>query len=410
MAVDEAPLQAVSLHVLMSVVKRGEDGELDKNLCYHLVRHLLSSPFFQPALVRVFVKEYLCKYADVCAASLAALKQLCRQHGTGNPASAQYTAEEMFTAPRVLDSKDLVRNVVTIMLSLPKPLADLDLLAEEAPLKPGALKGAGSAAWLQVLQLPMEPAGLYLSVLKGMHSKVLPWLKSPLALSDFLTRSYNVGGLPSVLALSGLFDLMTVHNLEYPDFYSKLYKIVQPGALQVQYKTRFWELLNICLVSSMKLPAYLVAGFAKKLARLALTASPSGAMVAMAVVFNMIKKHSSLLPLLQRDSTTEKSFDAETEDITKCNALDDSLWELTALQQHYCPEVATVAKAFKKDFTARGLKPFEPEEFVDQGYELLLDEELAKKHKRETPLSFDKVGGLFAQPLFADVWDMRTKE
>ena len=38
--------------------------------------------------------------------------------------------------------------------------------------------------------------------------------------------------------------------------------------------------------------------------------------------------------------------------------------------QHYCPEVAAVAKAFHKDFESKTLKTFEPEEFVEQAYEV----------------------------------------
>jgi hypothetical protein len=47
-------------------------------------------------------------------------------------------------------------------------------------------------------------------------------------LSDFLTASYEQGGLTSLLALEGLFVLMLHHNLEYPRFYASLYKLLTP--------------------------------------------------------------------------------------------------------------------------------------------------------------------------------------
>eukprot|EP00656_Telonema_subtile_P007325 TRINITY_DN13437_c0_g1_i2.p1 TRINITY_DN13437_c0_g1~~TRINITY_DN13437_c0_g1_i2.p1 ORF type:complete len:249 (+),score=90.80 TRINITY_DN13437_c0_g1_i2:101-847(+) len=245
--------------------------------------------------------------------------------------------------------------------------------------------------------------------IRDRHSKVLPWMASPLHLSDFLTRSYNVGGLTSLLALSGLFDLMTQHNLEYPDFYQKLYEQLRPECLEVSYKTRFWQLINLCLVASPKLPAYLVAAFAKKLARLALGASPSGAMVALSVVFNMVYKHPSLRPLVQRDALGESEYDFNEPRADKCNALHDSLWELSALQEHYCPEVAAVAKAFHKDFESKTLKTFEPEEFVEQAYEVLIEDELDRRVKGDVPLAFEKASKLFGEG-FSQVWSVQAPQ
>lgn len=38
-----------------------------------------------------------------------------------------------------------------------------------------------------------------------------------------------------------------------------------------------------------------------------------------------------------------------------------------------------MAKAFHKDFSAKGLKRFAPEDFVDQSYPVLLEEEIDRK-------------------------------
>ena len=64
--------------------------------------------------------------------------------------------------------------------------------------------------------------------------KVMPHLTRPLLLTDFLVNSYNVGGVISVLSLGGVFALIRDHNLEYPDFYAKLYALFTPDVLHAK--------------------------------------------------------------------------------------------------------------------------------------------------------------------------------
>ena len=70
---------------------------------------------------------------------------------------------------------------------------------------------------------------------------------------------------------------------DYPQFYTKLYDVLDANVFLVRYRSRFFELLHICLVSSTKLPVYLSASFAKRLGRLSLAAPPSGALLAITV-------------------------------------------------------------------------------------------------------------------------------
>lgn len=61
--------------------------------------------------------------------------------------------------------------------------------------------------------------------------------------SDFLTRSYDIGGVVSVMALSSLFILMTQHGLEYPNFYEKLYALLQPSIFIAKHRAKFFEVI-----------------------------------------------------------------------------------------------------------------------------------------------------------------------
>lgn len=59
--------------------------------------------------------------------------------------------------------------------------------------------------------------------------------------SDFLTKSYDIGGVISVMALSGLFILMTEHGLEYPNLYVKLYALLQPSIFIAKHRAKFFQ-------------------------------------------------------------------------------------------------------------------------------------------------------------------------
>lgn len=62
--------------------------------------------------------------------------------------------------------------------------------------------------------------------------------------SDFLTRSYDIGGVVSVMALSSLFILMTQHGLEYPNFYEKLYALLVPSIFMAKHRAKFFEVMQ----------------------------------------------------------------------------------------------------------------------------------------------------------------------
>lgn len=110
-------------------------------------------------------------------------------------------------------------------------------------------------AWLAFLRTPF-PSDIYRKVLTRMHSCVMPHMPNPLLLSDFCTASIDRGGLDGMLALNGIFVLMTQHSLEYPQFYNRLYQLLDASAFHVNNRKGFFELLDIFL-RSPALPAYL---------------------------------------------------------------------------------------------------------------------------------------------------------
>lgn len=67
--------------------------------------------------------------------------------------------------------------------------------------------------WLDFHSFSQLSSRLYKRVLTSLHSDVMPHLLDPRLLLDFLTYSYDAGGVVSLLALNGLFILMHEYHL-----------------------------------------------------------------------------------------------------------------------------------------------------------------------------------------------------
>lgn len=209
-------------------------------------------------------------------------------------------------------------------------------------------------AWRAVLKLPL-PRQAYRRVLSALPDAVLPHVPRPLRFCDLLSDGYSRGGVEALLSLRGLFVLMQKHNLEYPHFYRQLYTLVTPAALSGAQRGRFAAELDLFL-SSSGLPAYLSAAFAKRLGRIALGATPSGAALALGLVYNLLLRQPPVRVLIHRPfdadvSAAHDTFDESEVDPRLCGALDSCLWEVDTMRQHYCPTVSSIAKMFARPFS-----------------------------------------------------------
>ena len=246
--------------------------------------------------------------------------------------------------------------------------------------------------WMQILKTRIT-MDQYKRVLIILDTQVLPYVAKPLLLTDFLVSSYNVGGSISLLALSGVFTLISKYNLEYPEFYTKLYQLFTPELLHVKYRARFFQLADIFL-SSSHLPAYLVAAFIKRLARLSLSApSPTIPMV-VRFIHNLIHRHPSLVKMIDNEDTTmlDDPFDNSEKDPAKSNAIGSSLWEIKSLEEHLLPQVSSVAK----DLIEKGLREMELDfaSHLENSYEEMFEKETKKKIFTNVPVNWDSPDGL----------------
>jgi U3 small nucleolar RNA-associated protein 19 len=251
-------------------------------------------------------------------------------------------------------------------------------------------KEKAQAAWLATMRAGLSKEQRK-SILTTFSSQIAPWFQQPEVLADFLTDSFNVGGATSLLALSGLYYLISQRNLDYPSFYLKLYSLLDEGLLHSKHRSRFFRLLDT-FMSSTHLPATLVASFIKRLSRLALHGPPAGVVVVVPWVYNMFKLHPACTfmmrreirdPALQKELQEEgmdDPFNMEEQDPQLTNAIESSVWELVALESHYHPNVATLAKIISEQFIKRS---YNLEDFLDHSYTALLDNELVRVLKKQ---------------------------
>ena len=225
-------------------------------------------------------------------------------------------------------------------------------------------------AWVELLRQDLGKSQRKL-ILEIMSRRIAPWFLKIELLLDFLTDSFNVGGSTSLLSLSGLFYLIEHKNLDYPQFYQKLYSLLDSDLLHSKHRSRFFRLLGTFLAST-HLPAALVASFVKRLARLSLFAPPSGIVVVVPWIYNVLKSHPSCTFMIHRNGDIclkegkwGDPFREEEPNPMETRALESSLWEVQMLQSHYHPNVATLAKIISEQFTKQA---YNTEDFLDHSY------------------------------------------
>lgn len=256
-------------------------------------------------------------------------------------------------------------------------------------------KKRAQEAWLAILRNNLSQSQRK-SLLRMMVHNIEPWFTRPELLMDFLTDSYNEGGAISLLALSGLFYLISEKNLDYPQFYAKLYSLLDGDLLHSKHRSRFFRLLNTFLAST-HLPATLVASFIKRLSRLALNAPPSAIVVIVPFMYNLFKSHPACTFLMHRQIRDKEwvaeieqegmddPFDLNEPDPTRTNAIESSIWEIETLQSHYHPNVAAIARIISEQFTKQA---YNLEDFLDHTYQGMVHAELGTGERplKKTPV------------------------
>ncbi|CAN8008476.1 unnamed protein product [Ixodes pacificus] len=262
-----------------------------------------------------------------------------------------------------------------------------------------------SSVWIAFLRQKL-PVKLYKELLILLPDKVVPHLHNPLLVADFFIESYNRGGTLSLMALNGLFMLIHRYHLDYPYFYEKLYKLMVPEVFYQKYRARFFFLTDLFL-SSTHLPAYLVAAFAKRLARMSLVAPPYALLYVVPFIGNLLVRHRSLATMINDSGDVDAStdpYDAEEPDPAKARAAESSLWELKTLQSHWHPTIAKKAKFINDNLPKM---EWDFSERLEEGYTEMVRRAKSAKHK-EAPTNFHNVEGLLKQKeeFLSELWSL----
>lgn len=359
----DAAKQSTALTLLLRLVKKekaflstSDDAVWRSGVFAKLIRALLADTTADETR-QEFVTEYLGKFHDV----------------------RYYTFEHLADTSASDTSESILQNtlfLLTAVESIPENQDSLgDFFIDPLTLKHdlyslAAHKKQAQKAWIAVLRKNLSKSQRK-TVLEVVSHRIAPWFLKVELLMDFLTDSFNIGGSSSLMALSGLFYLIQHKNLDYPQFYQKLYSLLDSNVLHSKHRSRFFRLLDTFLAST-HLPAALVASFIKRLSRLALNAPPSAIVIVIPWIYNLLKNHPSCAFMIHRDGNIDQDesgwgdpFLMDEPDPMESDALESSLWEVHMLQTHYHPNVATIAKIISEQFTKQA---YNLEDFLDHSY------------------------------------------
>ena len=301
------------------------------------------------------------------------------------------------------DEQKLTASILGMLSAIPPPsagdeVAPLDFFIR-SPTKRNhalhstlAIKKQAQRAWMQILQQDLDKSQRKM-ILSITSDQVAPWFLKVELLMDFLTDAFNAGGSMALTALSGLFDLIQRKNLDYPQFYPKLYSLLDADVLHSKHRSRFFRLLDTFLAST-HLPAALVASFIKRLSRLSLQAPAPGIVFIVPWIYNLMKTHPYCTFMLHRNAPIEyrdeiswaDPFSMDEADPMETRAIESSLWEIHTLQSHYHPNVAAIAKIISEQFT----KPnYNLEDFLDHSYATMAEAELSKGLKKPPEIEYE---------------------
>jgi U3 small nucleolar RNA-associated protein 19 len=286
------------------------------------------------------------------------------------------------------NSIDAVVRILVALRTIPTPDAIIgNFFAIARPKKPKSSKlpsiaqlnshrRAVQELWCAVLRSKSLTTTQCKTILEIAERQIIPTFPKPQLLMDFFIGCYDHGGTTSLLALNGLFHLISTKNLDYPNFFSKLYALLDRNLMHVRYRSRFFRQLDIFLAST-HLPAALVASFIKKLARLCLSAPPGAIVIVVPFVYNLFKRHRATTYMMHRppiDSAEKEDwetdgykdpFDDQQPDPLHTCAIESCVWELETLTTHWHPNVATLARIIKEQFTK---DRYQIEDFLDHSY------------------------------------------
>ncbi|XP_050363992.1 protein NUCLEOLAR COMPLEX ASSOCIATED 4 isoform X2 [Argentina anserina] len=369
-------LKEVVLDALMEFVKLGNGGKFHSAIFHRFLRSIVYSAASANVLVDLLASKYF-KYIDVCYFTYISMEKLAKT----------------LDAKGISDDRNQnadVNNGSHPSESMEQPFRNIHYIMSHIPAFECSVEKTDYDMWSESNQYEDHSES---QKAKDKKQK---------------TKKHNENALSAA-------NIVKKMKLKFTKAWLSFLRLPLP--LDV-YK----ELLDSCLKSPL-LPAYLAAAFAKKLSRLSLSVPPSGALVIIALIHNLLQRHPSINCLVNRvqqgdqetvkvdpeaevstqegvganvtDSTDQSlwkpvidPFDNEQSDPKKSNAMRSSLWEIDTLRHHYCPHVARFVVSLENDLTVRSkTTEISIEDFSSGSYATIFGEEMRRRVK-QAPISF----------------------
>jgi len=210
-----------------------------------------------------------------------------------------------------------------------------------------------------------------------LHTVAIPCVNEPLKFMDWVASCVDLGGGVGLLALNTLHQLIVRNNLDYPDFYRRLYGFIDQGLLHSKHRSRFFRLAEVFL-SSTHLPAALLASFVKRISRLSLRAPPAALVLIIPFVYNLLKSHPTLMEMIHNPvfDFEKDPYDPFQESPLLTRALQSSLWELSSQRNHYLTSVSVMAQVFSQTMRKA---PYNLNDFSDHSTTTIFDNECSQR-------------------------------
>lgn len=259
-------------------------------------------------------------------------------------------------------------------------------------------KDAFSSCWLSLL--PLLPPPHFKKSLQLMTDLIIPNIIQPELLLSFFSRVHQSGGPEAILALEPLYFLMKEKNLEVPEFYDRLYDLIDGNVFKSSYRLTFMRQVGLFMSSTM-IPAYVVAGIIKRLLQVALVSSPEVVVWATSLVYNLLWHYPTCRPLIHREASSDAVagsmvYDPKTSKILESQAIDSSLWEIKSIECQVHRTVSKLPNLFSEKFSR---PPFDIDSIIDELEKIdsvsVALEELTHKWSRPPPTNSEIPMDLF---------------
>ncbi|KAF3928130.1 hypothetical protein AA313_de0204324 [Arthrobotrys entomopaga] len=310
-----------------------------------IIKYILLSD--SPDLVTVFATEYVYEYLDLRLEFFKAIPNLCKDVTASNTTFSENLCSVLYDLKAFpTTSEELTDSTLYISAPSKKKHPLFQIATHQRYFQ---------ETWLAFLSRPLPSKQR--DILTILPKRIIPHFPNPRLLMDYLTDTYNTGGVTALLALQGLFNLMMSHNLDYPNFFPKLYALLDgdpsAGGTRGEFYKTDGETLSIRPAERDRYGHSIY------------------------LQFDEVAPHI-------KDGFVDP-FDEEEADPMKTRALESSLWEFETLQSHYHPNVATLAKILSEQFTKQ---QYNMEDFLDHSYTSMLEAEMEKKTTKDPVVEY----------------------